>query len=134
MTPIHEPLSGERSHAMGSLPAAQEETVDRLLRTFFHQEMPRPWPARRRTDVAPRPAPRSRWTVGSRYLALAASLLAIVLGLLIAPSILRQDEAVVPAGAQPRSLGFDATKQDGNGRNSKVVSPAIDSKPSDSPR
>ncbi len=91
-----------------------ETAVDRLLREFYRHEMPRDWPALR-VPESKSAKPRSGWKAGRSYLALAASLAFLVLGLTAGLEALRG-----PAGqgtkSDPAPLPPTAGKRDPLGR------------------
>jgi len=65
-------------------PSHDPDDVDQLLRTFFHEEVPNPWPA---VEPPPRPA-RQGWTrwslLRSRFTLAASVALLLTAGLLVA--------------------------------------------------
>lgn len=85
------PMEGEPEHA---------GPVDRVLRDFYRQEMPAPWPALQLSET-PSPARPRLWSLGRSYLSLAASLLLLVGGLATASAVLRNEPAPARPGYRP---------------------------------
>lgn len=95
-------MNGDRA-----TPADLSGNVDRLLRDFFRSELPEPWPA------CPLPTPRKqhnnrrRFMLRRSYVGLAACMVFLGVGLLLAVSLLRFDRGdrpesgILPSAARP---------------------------------
>jgi len=111
-----EPQESHEDAQRPGVDAGASAPVDLLLRDFFRQEMPANWPALQLLQPVQPPRRRQRLQTLRSYLALAASLLLLALGLMIkvdAPPSGAQSGA---SKADKAPFGPDVMRKDSNGR------------------